>query len=114
MDTPQEIEVWYVLPALRRQFVLAFKEHGLRQKEIAKIMTISEAAVSQYLKNKRGSKVRFSENFISNIKKSARKIIENRSDFRKELQITLNLVRTVTCSMCHTRLNTDKNCKICR
>ena len=32
MDTPQEIEVWYVLPALRREIAIALKKQGLKQK----------------------------------------------------------------------------------
>ncbi|MFH1328275.1 MAG: hypothetical protein ABIH76_05470, partial [Candidatus Bathyarchaeota archaeon] len=59
--TPQEIEVWYVLPALRREFAKAFLETGMKQKDIAKIMEINEPAISQYLKAKRAKEFQFEQ-----------------------------------------------------
>lgn len=52
---PVEIEYWYVLPAVRREFAIQLKAVGnLRQKDVANILGITEAAVSQYLKGTRG------------------------------------------------------------
>ncbi|MHA2366372.1 MAG: transcriptional regulator [Candidatus Hodarchaeales archaeon] len=52
---PVEIEYWYVLPTIRRELTKTLKSMGkLRQKEIAKILGITEAAVSQYIKGTRG------------------------------------------------------------
>jgi ribose 5-phosphate isomerase len=46
---PIEIEYWYVLPVLRRELAKSLKEIGqLKQKEIAKILGMSESAVRQY------------------------------------------------------------------
>ena len=50
---PQEIEVWYVLPAIRKELVVTLKEKNLTQKKIAEFLNITEAAVSQYIKQKR-------------------------------------------------------------
>ena len=50
---PQEIEVWYVLPLIRRKIALKMVEKGLQQKEVAKIMGITPAAVCQYKTEKR-------------------------------------------------------------
>ena len=59
---PQEIEVWYVLPALRREYAkVLIKEHKLSQKGVAEILQVTESAISQYLTGKRASKVKFSE-----------------------------------------------------
>ena len=47
---PQEIEVWYVIPAIRKQLAKALVgEHKLPQKQVADIMGVSSAAISQYL-----------------------------------------------------------------
>jgi predicted transcriptional regulator len=53
MELPQEIEIWYVIPAIRKALVAELKKQGLRQKDIAKLLGITESAVSQYGKDKR-------------------------------------------------------------
>ena len=72
---PQEIEVWYVIPAIRRELAKAMINTGLTQKEIAKIMGITEAAVSQYIHSKRAKEIAFSKKVLEEIKISAEKII---------------------------------------
>ena len=56
---PQEIEVWYILPAIRRELVVVLKEKGISQKKIAEMVGIVQSAVSQYLAGKRGGEVVF-------------------------------------------------------
>jgi uncharacterized protein len=55
MELPQEIEIWYVIPAIRKALVAELKKHGLKQKDIAKLLGITESAVSQYGKDKRAA-----------------------------------------------------------
>lgn len=55
MELPQEIELWYVIPSIRKALVEEMKKHGLKQKEIAPLLGITEPAVSQYMKDKRAS-----------------------------------------------------------
>ena len=51
---PQEIEVWYLLPALRKELTTIFIDnHQMKQKEAAKLLGLTEAAISQYRKDKR-------------------------------------------------------------
>ena len=50
---PQEIESKYLIPSVRKEIVLFLKEKGWNNKKIAKALNITEAAVSQYLHNKR-------------------------------------------------------------
>ena len=57
---PQEIEVFYVLPALKRYLSIYMKENGLNQSEIAIMLDLEKAAVSQYINNKRGNKIHVS------------------------------------------------------
>ncbi|NQU79031.1 hypothetical protein HQ545_04655 [Candidatus Woesearchaeota archaeon] len=54
MDLPQEIMIWYVVPSIRKALVFELKNQGLKQKEIAPLMGLTEAAVSQYITDKRG------------------------------------------------------------
>ena len=89
---PQEIEVFYVLPALRRQLVLFMKERGLNQHEIAQLLEINDAAVSQYVSAKRGHQIDFSGIVLSEIKKSAQ-VISNRATLLMEIQRLLKVIR---------------------
>ena len=114
MDTPQEVEVWFVLPALRRQFVIALKKQGMKQKEIASLMNLTEPAVSQYLKNKRGDSIEFTQEIEKNIEESCKRI-DNEKKFKKEFQNLLKKVRVskFICRVCHDHIKTEDNCKIC-
>jgi hypothetical protein len=47
MEMPHEIIVWYVLPALRRGLVIELKQLKMAQKDIARSMRVTEAAVSR-------------------------------------------------------------------
>ena len=49
---PCEYIVWNVLPSIRKEFAKSLmKNYGLNQKQIAKIINLTPAAVSQYLSN---------------------------------------------------------------
>ena len=69
---PQEVEVWYVLPAIRRELAKVMKtkvvhrknedgdmvDHKITQKEIARMLGVTEPAITQYLLKKRGRRSR--------------------------------------------------------
>ena len=56
MKIPCELIVWYVLPAIRRELARELVDkHGMIQAEVARKFGVTDAAVSQYLKSKRGS-----------------------------------------------------------
>ena len=70
---PQEIEVWYIIPAIRRELAKSMiKDLKITQKQVASIMEITEAAVSQYLHSKRAKEVVFTKAILEEIKKSAK------------------------------------------
>ncbi|TFG99985.1 hypothetical protein E4H12_00615 [Candidatus Thorarchaeota archaeon] len=92
---PQEVEVWYVLPAIRRELAKVMKtkavprvgedskqkEHKITQKEIAKMLGVTEPAITQYLlkdkgRRSRGDQVGIPERFLSELEKSADSMIE--------------------------------------
>jgi len=51
---PQEVDVWYMLPWLRKQLAVILKQtYSLSQKDIALKLHVTEAAVSQYVHDKR-------------------------------------------------------------
>ncbi len=46
----------YKVPAIKAKLARELKEKGLRQKDIATLLDVTEAAVSQYLSGKRAKK----------------------------------------------------------
>ena len=74
MDTLQELEVWYIIPNIRKELALALNNQGLNQVEIAKKLGITKAAVNQYFHKKRAVNLNFSNEFKEEIKSSASKI----------------------------------------
>lgn len=117
LDTPQEVEVWYVLPALRKELSIALKEK-ISQKEIAKLLGITEAAISQYTKQKRAAKLKFNQEIKKEIKKSSKRIFKEkkRTTVAGELQRLCKIIKKkhVLCQLhkkyCKTPL---KECKVC-
>jgi predicted transcriptional regulator len=69
---PQEIEVWYIIPAVRRELSrLLTGEHGLSYDRAGDALGISKAAISQYNKNKRASKVLLHPRVLKEVEKAA-------------------------------------------
>ncbi len=84
---PQEIETFYILPTLRRYFALYLKEKEMKQKDIADILMINSATISQYTSSKRGHKISFNEFVLKEIKKSAENIHDQISYIRETQRI---------------------------
>jgi predicted transcriptional regulator len=99
---PQEVEVWYVLPAIRRELAKVMKtklvtrknedgemvDHKITQKEIARMLGVTEPAITQYLLKKKGRRSRGDQVVIPNlvvkeIDKSADTMIEEYEKARK-------------------------------
>ncbi len=114
---PQELEVWYLIPALRKELAKIFiKDYGLKQKNAAECLGITEAAISQYLKSKRGNEIKFSEKTMKDIRKSAREIMEDRGDVTKKIyELCVSLRKSK--AMCNFHRMRDKkipkNCEVC-
>ena|SRR3990167_2576229 len=89
---PQEIEVWYILPALRKEFSKLMLNKGLTQREIAKKLYITEAAVSQYIKGKRGGNLIFSEAIQREIAEGAERLM-NTGNIVQEFQLLCKKIR---------------------
>ncbi|MFH1650153.1 MAG: hypothetical protein ABIA93_06390 [Candidatus Woesearchaeota archaeon] len=113
MHTLQEIEVWFVLPALRRELALELKKGGLKQRDIAGLLGLTEAAVSQYLAGKRGVDMHFAADFREEIRNSASHIVSG-SGLQPELQRLLRLAESdrTACLPCPMKQK-DAECSMC-
>ncbi|HLC60157.1 MAG TPA: hypothetical protein VJJ52_01895 [Candidatus Nanoarchaeia archaeon] len=116
---PQEIEVRYIIPAIRRELASIFiKEHKLNQKEAAKLLGLTEAAISQYQHSKRAKEVVFSEDIIYEIRKSAEKILSGSNSKQRlmgEMYRISNLtkVRKVLCELHRSQSKELSTCNVC-
>jgi predicted transcriptional regulator len=100
---PQEVEVWYVLPAIRRELAKVMKtkviprpnedgemvDHKITQKEIARMLGVTEPAITQYLLKKkgrrsRGDQVVIPDIILKEIDKSADIMIQEFEKARKD------------------------------
>ncbi len=90
MKIPCELIVWYVLPSIRRELARELVEvHSMTQAEVARRFGVTDAAISQYLKKKRGSNPEMEdglgyEQFKVEIASSAQRIIEDEADIVAE------------------------------
>ncbi|MEM4366048.1 MAG: hypothetical protein QXN46_00395 [Candidatus Woesearchaeota archaeon] len=82
---PQEVEHWYVLPAIRREFALALMNNGLSQKKAASLIGVTEAAISNYKKEKRATTLELEKEIKSKINAAARRILNNKSSLFEEM-----------------------------
>lgn len=114
---PQEVEVFYLIPAIRRELAAALKADGLEQKRIAKLLNISDAAVSQYFSAKRGSSITFNDAMKAKIKKIALKLKtheEVRASMQELLKLSLN--EGVTCELhklYSAGIEIEDDCSVC-
>ncbi len=86
MMLPQELEVFYVIPAIRRELAYNLSSMGLKQKEIASIFGVTEACVSNYFMSKRARDVKFNSEVKALIKTAAKALASNKSCFIFEVQ----------------------------
>jgi len=111
---PQEIEVWYILPAIRRELVVVLKEKGISQKKIAEMVGIVQSAVSQYLAGKRGGEVVFPKDVKDFIRKSADKIKDTQSAYQQIQSISDHIRKSKALCKIHAALEGGLNkCDIC-
>lgn len=113
MEMPQELEVWYVIPALRREFAKLMISNGMKQREAAKKLGIAESAVSHYLKSKRANTVKFNKKIEEEIKKAVGRILENKTSVMQEMQDMIRKIRRagVLCKLHKTGV---KGCGVCK
>jgi len=96
---PQEIEVWYIIPAVRKELAKQLTQvHSLSYEKAGVILGISKAAISQYLSNKRANKIKLNNETKKEIANSAKLIAENPKVAMTEIQRILKFMKDKKCS----------------
>ena len=96
---PQEIEVWYIIPAVRKELAkLLTRKHEMSYEKAGSILGISKAAVSQYLSNKRANKIKLTLEVKKETAKSAKIIVGNPRAALGEMQRILKYMKDKKCS----------------
>jgi len=100
---PQEVEVWYIIPKIRKDMSVIFvNKFDYSYEKAGEILGISKAAVCQYIKNKRANKIKLSSEIKKEIEKSVKIIHENKSNGLLEIERILALMRKTqsSCDVC--------------
>ncbi len=86
MKTPCEIVIWHILPAIRRELASNLVcELGLSQRHAARLLGMTDAAVSQYLSGKRAKLSINDEEVQAEIAAIAQRIVDGEPLTTKEL-----------------------------
>jgi len=114
VKTPQEMEVWYVIPAIRREMVTELLKKKVSQKQAAKLLGLTEAAVSQYLSGKRGADVKFEPEMKAEIRKSVGAIMKGSGVMEEMHRITSFCRKKGTLCRLHRKMGpVPKGCRVC-
>ena len=100
---PQEIEVCYVIPAIRREMAVCFsREHKVSYDNIASMMGLTKAAISQYIAGKRVEKIKIHPKALDEVKISCNRIVKNKSNTVKEISRVLDIIKKkkLHCEVC--------------
>ncbi len=116
---PQEIEVWYVLPAIRKKIALKLMEKNISQKKVAEMMSVTPSAVCQYKSQKRAKEEIFDAEMEKELETSVINIVEEKTSLASEIIRLNNLMKKkgVVCKIYHKicALSGDKkNCLYCK
>lgn len=76
MKPPCELIVWYVIPTIRAELAKEMIKLGLSQKEVSEKLGITQSAVSQYMKDKRGKGIPVNKQVRKAIKALAKDIVD--------------------------------------
>jgi predicted transcriptional regulator len=101
---PQEIEVWYIIPSIRKELARQLtSEYKLSYEKAGRLLGITKAAVSQYLSNKRANNVKISKDVKIEVLKSAEIMVKDPKKAVSEIQRILKYMK-----------DTDFSCEVCK
>lgn len=100
---PQEIEVWYVIPAVRSQIARCLiEDFDASYERVGNILGVSRAAISQYMKGKRAAKIKLPNELGPKILSACKILVKDESKAVDEINKILEHLRSksLTFSVC--------------
>ncbi len=109
-----EIEVWYILPTIRREIVKTLLNKGLSQNEIAKKLSLRKSTISQYVHNKRGKEVKFDDNIKKVINIAVQNILIDKNSNTEIMNVCNLIKKTKTiCDIHRMYEDVPLGCEVC-
>ncbi|MBI2452146.1 hypothetical protein HYV50_03650 [Candidatus Pacearchaeota archaeon] len=91
---PQEIEAWYIIPAIRREISKCLiRDYNVTYEKIGSILGITKAAISQYTKGNRAAKIKLPKELNPKIMVSCNLLAKEKSDAEHEINKLLNFLK---------------------
>jgi predicted transcriptional regulator len=111
---PQEIETWYLIPAIRKELGKELIAKGLSQKETSVKLGLTEAAVSQYVSKKRATGIKFDKEISGEIKKAVERIMDGKG-ITKEIHDISEMCRKsgMLCKIHKKHEKIEGRCELC-
>ena len=106
---PQEVEVHYIIPTIRKYFAHYLNQNGMNQTEISKIFGITKSAVSQYFSKKRGNKIAFQKDFVKEIEIATKQITDKYTFMYQMQKLLLKLKNDYSICTIHEQINPNLN-----
>ena len=114
MRAPCEVSLWYVLPLIRKGLARELvKSHGMTQAAVARKLSITDAAVSQYLSGKRASADPYITFILPEMNKSAAKIAKAKDGKSIQKEIC-RLCKLVSSDAKFVEMMAGKKCDKCK
>ncbi len=96
---PQEIEVWYVIPALRSWIAKCMiDDFDASYEKVGNILGVSRAAISQYVKGKRAAKIKLPQELGPKIMSTCKLLNKDDTKAVAEIDRLLNHLRSKSLS----------------
>lgn len=117
MKPPCELIVWYVIPTIRAELSKELVKMGMSQKDVSERLGITQSAVSQYIKDKRGKGIPINKETRKGIKNLAKQIMDDNSpkDVIPGICMICGIVKA-SGSLCDLHKQEDSNldgCEVC-
>ena len=112
---PQEIEVWYILPAIRKEIAKELKKTGMSQVEISKILGVTKASITHYIKDKRAKNIDFPKQIMCMIKNISKELNINPENSTNKIQKIIQEIRStgLLCKYHKQYSQIEKECTVC-
>ena len=118
MKPPCEIVVWYVIPSIRSKLAKELLSLGMKQKDISKLLDITQPAVSQYISDKRGHELNFDpvvDQYIKDMAKDMKNGDLEPIDLIPRFCHICKTIKTqeVLCQLHREKVNIPTYCNVC-